>query len=170
MQQLSSPATQVRQLTLPVHPVAVPWVRRLADQALTEWGLEGLADTALLLMSELVTNAVQACAPDAPAPGRSRPQGGIAVSLSLTGASLLIEVWDAHPGLAGSQHPDAAAEAGRGLLLVEALASGWGQRAADGGKVVWCELELLPAAAAGPGDLRLPPKDTGSEQHHVRHL
>jgi hypothetical protein len=150
MHQLSSPVTQARQLTLPAHPIAVPWVRRLAGQALTEWGLEGLSDTALLLMSELVTNAVQASAPDAPALAQSRPRAGIAVTLSLTGTSLLIEVWDAHPGRVDSRYPDTTAESGRGLLLVAALASAWGQRAADDGKVVWCELELVPAAAAAP--------------------
>jgi hypothetical protein len=146
MHQLSSPVTQTRQLTLPADPVAVPWARRLADQALSEWGLEAVSDTVLLLMSELVTNAVQAGAPGASARSRSRPQAGIAVTLSLTGASLLLEVWAAHPDLVGSQQPDITAESGRGLGVVAALASSWGQRATDGGRVIWCELELLPAA------------------------
>jgi anti-sigma regulatory factor (Ser/Thr protein kinase) len=50
---------RTRQLTLPAHPAAVPRVRRWASQALTEWGLDGLSDTTLLLASELATNAVR---------------------------------------------------------------------------------------------------------------
>jgi anti-sigma regulatory factor (Ser/Thr protein kinase) len=157
MHQRPSPRTQARQLTLAAHPAAVPRARQLAGQALTEWGMEGLSATALLLVSELVTNAVRASAHDGPAHNWPRPRAEVAVTLSLTGASLLIEVWDAHPGPAARQHPDATAESGRGLLIVEALASSWGQRAADGGKVVWCEIGLSSPPPA-PRRCEHPPK------------
>lgn len=147
MHQRCSPRTKPRQLTLAAHPAAVPGVRRRAGQVLTEWGLEGLADTALLLVSELVTNAVRAYANTGPAGNRPRPGAEIAVTLSLNGR-LLIEVWDAHPGPAVPQYPAATADSGRGLLVVDALATKWGQRAARGGKVVWCEIGFPPAAGA----------------------
>lgn len=134
-------------MTLAAHPAAVPGVRRLAGQVLTEWGLEGLSDTALLLVSELVTNAVLAYANAGPAGSRPRPGAEITVTLSTNGG-LLIEVWDAHPCPAVLQHPDATSETGRGLLVVEALASDWGQRPERGGKVVWCEVAPSPGAKA----------------------
>lgn len=134
-------------MTMAAHPAAVPGVRRLAGQVLTEWGLAGLSDTALLLVSELVTNAVLAYANAGTAGSRPRPGAEIAVTLSAN-RGLLIEVWDAHPGPAVLQHPGATSETGRGLLVVEALASDWGQRPARGGKVVWCELALPPDAEA----------------------
>lgn len=140
--------TRVRQLTLPAHPAAVSRVRRKVDQALTEWGLKGLSDTTLLLVSELVTNAVRVSANDNRVHSWPRRRAEIAVTLSVGRSSLLIEVWDAHPDPADPQRPDATSESGRGLLLVEALAGNWGQRAMGCGKVVWCEIEFLPAAVA----------------------
>jgi hypothetical protein len=43
---------------------------------------------------------------------------------------------------------DIAANHGRGLVLVDALADAWGYRAAHGGKVVWCELATPPLSAS----------------------
>ena len=93
-----------------------------------------MRDAALLLTSELVSNAVL--------------HGGGPVRLSVDdgAARVRIEVADAGqplPGGRGSQRPDED-EGGRGLQLVEALASSWGSRAEPGGKVVWFELEHVP--------------------------
>ena len=145
--------TQARQLTLAAHPSAVPWARRLADQALREWHLTGLSDTALLLVSELVTNAVRASARAAGAgaqpPGAPGPGGHIGLTLRRLEESLVVQVWDASPALPVLREPAADADSGRGLLLVQALSSEWGQEPAEGGKVVWCELEIPAAAASG---------------------
>jgi len=63
---------------------------------------------------------------------------------------MVIEVWDAAPGKpvpARTDDPDA--EGGRGLLLVEALSSGWGWYATPYGKTVWARL----VAGGGPAAL-----------------
>ena len=110
---------------------------------LWEWGLDGLSQTAELLVSELVTNAVKATAgQDLPLPVRLR--------LSSDKDRLLIEVWDAHPGrlflpgLEDDGTPSAAQEGGRGLFLVATLSHRWNWYAPPewDGKVVWSELQL----------------------------
>ncbi len=62
-----------------------------ARQLVWEWALDGLAETAELLVSELATNAVQAMA---------RQEGHTAVRLQLFGDNtrVRIEVWDADLG------------------------------------------------------------------------
>jgi hypothetical protein len=107
-----------------------------------EWGLDGLAETVGLLVSELVTNAVQAMV---------RQGGHTAVRLQLFGdnARVRIEVWDAEsrppaprdPGQDGI--PDVEGEGGRGLVLVAAPSAcrDWYLTQEPAGKVVWCELE-----------------------------
>jgi len=137
--------SQTRYVRLAGLPSAVPWARRVLRHMLREWQVEGMADSAALLVSELVTNAVEASAGG----GRDRGQlPMIGLAIRLTAASLVLEVWDACPLRPVSQKADAAADRGRGLLLIDALADSWGHRAADGGKIVWCELAIPPAPAS----------------------
>lgn len=117
-------------LTLAARPSAPRWARALMRDALTRWGFAALVDTAELLASELVTNAVEA-------------MGGTAVVVVRVSADdrVLIEVWDPDPHAPVPVHPGPDAENGRGLLLVERLAKEWGHyRDPYGGKIVWCEL------------------------------
>jgi len=129
---------------LPALPSAVPWARRILQNKLLEWQLEGMSDPALLLVSELVTNAVQASASQAVRDGSSWPIIGLA--LHLTDTALVVEVWDTSHALPVLQEADPAEERGRGLMLVDFLADSWGYRAAGGGKVVWCTLSSPRAA------------------------
>ncbi len=136
---------QTRQVRLAALPSAVPWARRVLRHMIREWQLESIADAAALLVSELVTNAV-----DASAASASRAHGKlpmIGLTIRLTAASLVLEVSDTSPLRPVRQEADSAADHGRGLVLVDALADAWGDRTADGGKVVWCEL-ALPAPPA----------------------
>ncbi len=139
---------RTRRLSLGAHPSSVPRARRLLSHALRDWGLGSLSDPALLLVSELVTNAVKAsCAVSC----RGRETGWqepIRLTLRFTGTCLALEVWDAGPCSPVLREPGPTAECGRGLLIVDMLSSNWGQRPADGGKVVWCELELPGSEAA----------------------
>jgi hypothetical protein len=64
----------------------------------------------------------------------------IALTVRLTDTSLILEVWDANPAPPVPQGPDLTGDGGRGLLIVECLGDNWGHHAADGGKVVWCEV------------------------------
>ncbi|MGE5136534.1 MAG: ATP-binding protein [Gemmatimonadota bacterium] len=146
MTRTSRHPTRTRRLSLPAHPSAVPWARRLLCQTLRGWGLDGLADPAQLLVSELVTNAVKAAGAASRRGGGPGGQAPVSLTLTLTDTCLELEVWDASPGSPVLREPGPTAECGRGLLIVDMLSSSWGQRPADGGKVVWCELGL-PAAA-----------------------
>ena len=97
-------------------------------------------DRAELLADELVTNAaVHARTP-------------LRLLLELRGDLLHISVHDQSPRLLRLVPHDPEGETGRGLRLVEDLATSWGVRPRpDGGKVVWCVLRLWPPAAAGSG-------------------
>ncbi len=115
---------------------AVPCARLHARQLLWEWGLKELMEVTELVVSELVTNAVQASGgPD---------EGGTAVPvvglwLVTDDVQVLVQVSDASPRPPMPAVPGADAEHGRGLLLVEALSAGWGWCTVPGwpGKAVW---------------------------------
>ena len=102
-------------------------------------GLDADADDLLLVVSELVTNAVLHGLPP------------VRVRLRSAADALSVEVFDQGHVLPdrGDGEPDQ--ESGRGLLLVEVLANRWGSRASGAGKVVWAELPL-PDPDADPGD------------------
>ena len=117
---------------------AVPSARLHTRHVLREWSLADLGDGAELVVSELVTNGVQA--------SRAMTHAAIRLWLASDRVQVVICVWDA--SLQPPVRMDAAedAEHGRGLLLVEAVSKQWGwfpaepgSPWADGhhGKVVW---------------------------------
>ena len=118
-------------LELGALPTAVPCACVHTQLLLWEWGLNSLAESAELLVSELVTNAVEAAA----------GQDGRVVSLHLSGNAtrVLIEVHDADPQPPGSGRRN-------GVLLVAALSTRWDWYPTEDppGKVVWCELTAPP--------------------------
>ena len=128
-------------LELGALPTAVPCARLHARHLVWEWGLNGLAESTELLVSELVTNAVKATA------GRE-DQTALRLRLSSDNARVLIEVWDADPqppapkDLSEDGTPDPQEEGGRGLFLVATLSTRWDWYLTQepAGKVVWCEL------------------------------
>jgi serine phosphatase RsbU (regulator of sigma subunit) len=101
--------------------------RRLVRDQLAKWQLAEIAETAALLVTELVTNAIRYA---------SRP---ISVRLMLTD-SLLCEVHDDDHRLPVLGNPSSEEESGRGVLLVSRLARRWGVSRIPTGKVVWFEL------------------------------
>ncbi|WP_326769933.1 SpoIIE family protein phosphatase [Streptomyces sp. NBC_01591] len=112
----------------PVHE-APGRARRLVRRTLAGWGLEELADSAELLVSEIVTNAVRYA---------ERP-----VSLRLLRTdSLRCEVGDDSAQLPRRRRARLTDETGRGMHVVNALAQRWGAADVSGGKVVWFELDL----------------------------
>lgn len=122
-------------LVLVAAPVSVSRARAFTAATLRSLGALDVLDDALLVSSELVTNAVRAT-------GRMAEQR-MAVQLRVAGRSLYVEVWDSAPGVPRANHADPDAEEGRGLCLVAALAARWGTcRPRAGGKVVWAELPL----------------------------
>jgi len=103
--------------------------RRFVAAALGALGLDRHAETASLLASELVTNAVVHADP----PYRIAVESGDSV--------LRIAVNDA--SMVGPQLPpdDEHATSGRGIRLVDTLTDRWGVVLAEGGKAVWFELD-----------------------------
>ncbi|GAA1944054.1 ATP-binding protein [Kitasatospora viridis] len=114
----------------PADLAALAPLRARLRAALTDWGLAALADTAELLASELVTNALQHAG-----------TGARLDAVVTAERRLLVEVRDEGTGLPRPRPADADATNGRGLLLVEALADRWGVRLRADGKVTWFELQ-----------------------------
>ena len=100
----------------------------LADR-LAEWKLESLLDTAMLLTTELVTNAV------------IHAHSAVVVTVRRGMGRVRVEVADTGGGALQLRAPSPDALNGRGLLLMEALAAAWGTSAYDAGKLVWFELQ-----------------------------
>ncbi|MEU7424847.1 SpoIIE family protein phosphatase [Streptomyces sp. NPDC040750] len=122
-------ADQVASWEVPVDPAAVGDMRARATRRLEEWGLEALAITTELIVSELVTNAVRYATP----PIRLR---------LLRDARLTCEVADASSTAPRLRHARSTDEGGRGLFLVAQLAHRWGVRYTGDGKIIWAEQEL----------------------------
>jgi serine/threonine-protein kinase RsbW len=122
----------------PRHPRSVSRARATLREQLDGWGVGGgVADTAVLLLSELVTNAVR----------HARvPQGReIGALFALCGDVLRVEVADASDVVPAPRTPDEDSAGGRGLVLVAAMADDWGVSLREGvGKVVWAVLKLSP--------------------------
>jgi anti-sigma regulatory factor (Ser/Thr protein kinase) len=134
-------------LELDALPIAVCSGRLHAKHLLREWGLAGSVNSVQLVVSELVTNAIQASANVAArdrASGMAAAMAPIRMRLASDWQRILIEVWDSDPRAPQHVTPDPDAENGRGLLLVEALSSSWHWYFPHGwhGKVVWADLKV----------------------------
>ena len=129
-------------LELGALPTAPGCARLHARQVLWEWGLEPLAETVELLVSEIVTNAMRASQELATSRSPGRWLAGtptVRLWLSSNRTAVLIQVWDADHQMPQRQDTEPEAESGRGLLLVEALSAQWGSYVPNGwsGKIVW---------------------------------
>jgi PAS domain S-box-containing protein len=125
------PTTDTAEWTVAPEPPAVALSRRTVRATLGGWGLAQLGETAELLTSELVTNALL------------YTEGPISVRM-LRDRTLLCEVYDGSrtvPRLRAAADDD---DGGRGLLLVKELSNRWGTRRTTTGKTVWFELRLDP--------------------------
>lgn len=116
--------------TFPPQPCNVRRARGLTSTALAAWGASELTDTAELLVSELVTNAVRY--------GR----GAIAITLALTDTALQISVADFGCGLPQPREASDEDSHGRGLAIVSALCEQWTVTTRLTGKTVSCWLDL----------------------------
>jgi anti-sigma regulatory factor (Ser/Thr protein kinase) len=131
-------------VTLPTSPF---WARRYTRSFLDSCrGMtESTAETAELLVSELVTNAVRFSGDPARTLRYSERANASLISLSLRHfcEGLLIEVYDTDSNPPIRSNPDDYAENGRGLVLVDALSKEWSYFfPPGGGKVVYCFLEI----------------------------
>jgi PAS domain S-box-containing protein len=117
------------QLSLSAHPSSAAEARRFAADVLREWEEDPLSDAVVLLVSELVTNAVlHAGSP-------------VQVALRRRGGRVHVDVADESPVMPGIRDYGDEATTGRGLELVELLTEDWGvEPRQPRGKTVWFEL------------------------------
>ncbi|RLV09888.1 ATP-binding protein [Streptomyces griseocarneus] len=117
-------------LRIPAQPWMVSVVRSSLRLALQRHGRTDLADTACLLVTELVTNGVV------------HTKSPVTVDLSCRSRTLRVDVHDACPEVPARIAAGCDDESGRGLTLVDSCARSWGVRpAAQGvGKAVWFTL------------------------------
>jgi anti-sigma regulatory factor (Ser/Thr protein kinase) len=125
------PATPTDRVTLDLaaDPAAVGRARRLVLQRCRDLGVSmDVREIAVVLTSELVTNAFV------------HGQSGARVALTAASDRLLVEVGDDNPRLPRVPDEDSQAFGGRGLAILNQLATDWGVRRNDRGKVVWFEI------------------------------
>ncbi len=123
------PAENTARWEFPADPAIVADAREATADQLAIWGLDELAFTTGLVVSELVTNAIR--------------YGGEPVGLHLSRGDVLVcEVTDpsnTQPRLRRARTTD---EGGRGLFLVAQLTTRWGCRYGQQGKTIWGEQQL----------------------------
>ena len=109
---------------------AVPCARLHARHVLWEWGLSDLDEAVELVVSELVTNAIQASAGlSREVPGYDEDSHGLPcvwLWLASDGRQLVVEVGDSSPRAPMQAETEQDVEGGRGLLLVETVSRRWG--------------------------------------------
>lgn len=122
----------------PASPATVRLARHFVVRTLAAWDLDDLGEVASLLTSEIVANAVQHV-------------GEVyRVALELDPDELRVEVFDRSPAMPVGLRPGPEAERGRGLFIVDRLASKWGASEDGTGKRVWFTLPRPRTAGATP--------------------
>ena len=108
--------------------------RRFIASSLADWDRAAELEVVVLLVSEVVTIVVIHA-------GDHGSGGEIVVGMHRTDDLVRVEVTDGHPGfpVVGARNLDRVS--GRGLLLLEVLASSWGVVPNGSGKVVWLEVQ-----------------------------
>jgi len=125
------------QLTLPACGLPVWLARQVTREVLAVWRLAHVEEAAVLLVSELVTNAIRdAASADA-----------ITLELEVVQTWLRIEAYRCRPGLAVPRTTGEFDESGFGFALVDCLAGEWGWIAWPAsetvtGKTAWAELDV----------------------------
>jgi PAS domain S-box-containing protein len=123
----AAPLASVR-ITLQAEPEQVATGRRFVRDSLTAWNHEELADTACLLASEILTNAVR------------HARQPVSLRLHQMPGEIIMEITDDYVQLPRRTSPELDDEFGRGLALVEALSESWGALPTRVGKIVWFTL------------------------------
>lgn len=124
-------------VVLPDGPTAPAVARRMVRECLDGWGVEDVLDPVLLLVSELVTNAVL------------HATGPVRLGVARNGAGVRVQVADASPVLPVRRRSSASATTGRGIALLDDLADAWGVDRPGTGKVLWFTLSATSSAWDG---------------------
>lgn len=126
----------------PLHTHTPRRARRHTVEFAEHWGLHHLVEAAEVVVSELMTNALEASLPERGRRGVAMVVAPLELRLSADGGQLRIEIRDHIPDPPVLvEDPDVDDERGRGLILVDNYCEVWGyHRLSTGGKVVWCLL------------------------------
>ncbi|WP_406507803.1 SpoIIE family protein phosphatase [Streptomyces sp. NBC_00212] len=146
------PPAPVRRTALTIaqaEPERIAGARRQLRELLHDWTDEEQIDSAVLMISEMITNVLVHTDGDALLVAEARGPLGT--------RRLRVEVADASDELPHRRRPGEMASSGRGLILMEMLADAWGVDPRGDGKSIW--FELYEPGAAGSSD----PADTSSE-------
>ncbi|WP_073952906.1 ATP-binding protein [Streptomyces kebangsaanensis] len=120
--------------TVPCEPESAHKARLLVSAALSAWGITELTEAGTLIVSELLTNAIN----------HTRSRMARVIVRRVANDRVRIGVADTSPDVPEVGRPSEEAEEGRGLLLVNTLSDRWGYDVKGRGKgtykVVWAEL------------------------------
>jgi anti-anti-sigma regulatory factor len=126
----AAPAARRYRRRLPTAPAAPRLARRVLVEACRDWQVPGVVDDAEVVVTELVSNAVR------------HAGGELQLNVALGLRFLHLALRDGSPVPPTRLIPDPYLGGGRGLILIDALAAGWGSTPTPGGKVVWATLPL----------------------------
>ena len=127
-------ATLRAQFELPPNPASAGAGRRAVFQVLSAWDVPAeTVDDTVLIVSELVTNAVIHAPAEPP----------LGLELSVRDGVLRVALSDYNPAPPRRRSPSGQDEGGRGIGILESLASRWGVVARRDGKALWFEIDLV---------------------------
>jgi anti-sigma regulatory factor (Ser/Thr protein kinase) len=123
-------------LDLPAHPSSPGAARRHVRARFHTLGLAELSESAELLVSELVTNALL------------HAHSGVRIEVLHDDVRVRVAVHDRSSTRVARRRLSPQATTGRGLMLVEALAADWGAETTEWGKVTWFDLSIAGSSLA----------------------
>jgi len=143
MARLRPTVQRPRRISLARGPAAAAEARRQVLATIYAWDIPVDLDVAVLLTSELVTNAI-------------RHEAGETITLTITSVcgQLRVDVHDTSRTMPVIMDAPPDAEAGRGLMLVASLSTDWGVHRTRSGKAVYFTLEFDLPDSGGSGDRR----------------
>jgi len=119
-------------------PTAAGQARGQVQAAIRTWDISVDPDVAVLLTSELVTNAIT-----------HEAGGDITLAITCSRDRLRVDVHDTSRSMPVLVEASAEAETGRGLMLVATLSDEWGCYSTPAGKAVYFTLAFQPTAPRG---------------------
>jgi hypothetical protein len=143
---LSATTDRQARIALPPVPESAGAAREFTTATLARWRLDALTSDAILIASELVTNAINHGTPD------GEPGAHVELTWSYQVSRLICVITDRAAGapVVAAENPEA--ESGHGLQIVAALAAAWGwTMLGTGEKAVWAALDLPASAIPAAG-------------------
>ncbi|MFD8729463.1 SpoIIE family protein phosphatase [Streptomyces sp. NPDC059611] len=137
----SSHAPRMHQYIHQADPEGLSDARAIVRQALADWDMADLADDAELVTGELLVNVLL------------HTEGGAVLTLEVLPEPvrrIRLSVQDRSSAWPRRRTPGETSTSGRGLLLLDAVATRWGIEPRGEGKAVWCEIGPAPPPAVAP--------------------